>query len=145
MAHKGFFKPINPHKYKGKVTDIVYRSRWELKLMSRLDLNENVIEWNSEGIVIPYISPIDGRRHRYFMDFYVKKRNRDGSIEICLIEVKPKYQTVPPKVQNKATKRYLNEVKNWGVNSAKWDAAQNFCNAKGWKFYIFNEDHLGIK
>ena len=133
----------------GDPTNIIYRSGWELKLMSYLDGNNNVIRWSSEEVVILYKSPIDGRRHRYFPDFYVEQINTNDNIDKILIEVKPKYQTIPPVVQTtktkKPTKRYINEVKTWGVNQAKWIAAQEFCKDRGWKFQIMHEDHLGIK
>lgn len=149
MAHQGTFKPLNPQKYRGNTTNITYRSGWELKLMMTLDKHPDVLEWSSEEIVIPYRSPIDGKVHRYFPDFFVKKKNVDGKIEQVLIEVKPKHQTKPPLVQKtktqKPTKRYLNEVKTWGINEAKWKAAVNYCADRGWKFQIFTEDHLGIK
>jgi hypothetical protein len=145
MAYKGKFHPLNPGKYKGDATKIVYRSRWELVLMTRLDKSPNIIQWSSEEIVIPYRCPTDGRVHRYFVDFYVKKKSfPSGKIEEILIEVKPKSQTCPPKVQTKATKRYLTEVATWGKNSAKWEAATDYCMRRGWKFEIFTEDHLGI-
>lgn len=142
---KGRFQPKNPQKYAGDVTNIIYRSSWELKLLMHLDGHPDVLEYSSEEVVIPYRSPIDNKVHRYFVDFFVKKKNRDGKIESCLIEVKPKKQTVAPKVQNKATKRYITEVQTWGVNSAKWAAAREYCKDRGWNFYIFTEDHLGIK
>ncbi len=120
--HQNFFTPLNPQKYKGNPTNIIYRSSWELKLLRYLDSQPNILEYSSEETIIRYMSPVDNRVHRYFVDFYVKKRNKDGSIEECLIEVKPHCQTLPPAIQTKATKRYLTEVKTWGVNSAKWKA-----------------------
>lgn len=145
-GYKGFFSPSNPSKYKGDPTKIIYRSRWELIVMQKFDTNDSIIEWSSEEIRIPYISPIDNRRHTYFPDFYVKKRNySDGMIECLLIEVKPKAQTVPPKVQTgKPTRRYLTEVYTWGINSAKWAAAENYCASRGWKFMKLTEDDLNI-
>lgn len=145
MSNKGFFSPKNPQKYKGNPTNIVYRSGWELKLMIYLDDHPDVIEWASEEFAIPYISPIDGRKHRYFPDFWVKKRNRDGVIEVVVIEVKPKSQSVPPKKQTKKTKKYINEVVTWGINQAKWDAAEKFCRSRQWKFVKMTEKELGIK
>ena len=149
MAYQGRFKPKNPTKYVGDPTNIIYRSGWELKLMSYLDTHVNVLQWSSEEVVIPYKSPIDGRRHRYFPDFYLEQINTNGIKEKILIEVKPKYQTIPPVVQTtktkKPTKRYINEVKTWGINQAKWIAAEEFCKDRGWKFQIMHEDHLGIK
>ncbi len=147
--YQGRFKPRNPEKYKGDPTNIIYRSGWELKLMSYLDKHPHVTKWNSEEIVIPYRSPIDGKMHRYFPDFYVEQINKEKRKEKVLIEVKPYAQTRPPKVQNtkrnKPTKRYINEVKTWGINSAKWNAAEEFCKDKGYIFRIITENELGIK
>jgi hypothetical protein len=117
MAYKGFFKPKNPKKYKGDPTNIVYRSRWESFFMSKLDLNDNVITWASEELAIPYRSPLDGRIHRYFPDFYVKSRNPDGSISELLIEIKPFKETIEPK-QNKNRNRYLTEVKTYVIKTS---------------------------
>lgn len=144
-TYKGIFKPKNPDKYKGDPTNIIYRSRWELKLMMYLDNHPDVKQWASEELVIPYRSPIDGKVHRYFPDFWVRKINRQGKEEVDVIEVKPKYQTVEPKAQKNLTKKYLYEVQTWGVNKSKWIAAEKFCRERGWKFSIMTEHELGIK
>jgi hypothetical protein len=144
MAYKGFFKPKNPKKYKGDPTNIVYRSRWESFFMSKLDLNDNVITWASEELAIPYRSPLDGRIHRYFPDFYVKSRNPDGSISELLIEIKPFKETIEPK-QNKNRNRYLTEVKTYVINKNKWHYARAFCEKRGWSFIIVTEKDLGLK
>ena len=146
--HKGRFKPQHPEKYVGDATKIIYRSWWEFKLMSYCDKHSSIIEWSSEEVIVPYRSPIDGRMHRYFPDFVVQQKSKDGTIEVVMIEVKPKNQTKPPKIPDKnasKNKRFLNEVKTWGVNSAKWEAAEAYCKQRGWRFTIFTEDHLGIK
>ena len=39
----------------------------------------------------------------------------------------------------------MNEVYTWGVNQAKWKAAQDFCDDRLWEFKIFTEKELGIK
>lgn len=149
MAYKGFFRPRNPEKYKGDPTNIVYRSRWELMCMMRYDEHPDVIEWGSEEISIPYISPLDNRIHRYYPDFFVKKRDPDGNIVYDLVEVKPFKETQPPVIQegNKAkrNRRYINEVMKWGVNSAKWKAAENYCADRGWNFIKITERELGLK
>ena len=144
MAYKGRFRPKNPKKYIGDPTNIIYRSRWELKLMSYLDNHPHVLQWGSEEIIVPYKSPIDGRYHRYFPDFLVKRINKSGSKETILIEVKPEYQTMPPEKKSRVTKRYLTEVQTWGVNQAKWKAAEEFCKDRGWKWQIMTEKHLGV-
>lgn len=142
MARSGKFRCKNPKKYKGDPTQIFWRSSWELRLMSYLDLHPHVIKWSSEEIIIPYKSPIDGRRHRYFPDFYVERINKQGLTEKILIEVKPAKETRPPEKQTRITKRYLREVKTWGVNQAKWIAAEEYCKDRGWRFEIFTEKEL---
>lgn len=144
-TYKGYFKPSNPEKYKGDPTNIIYRSSWELKFMSYCDKHNDILKWASEEIVIPYRSPIDGKLHRYFPDFWIKKINRQGKTDIVLIEVKPMSQTKEPKVQKKLTKKYLYEVQQWGVNKSKWIAANKYCKDRGWQFMIMTEKELGIK
>jgi len=149
--YQGKYKPKNPKKYIGDPTNIIYRSSWELKLMRFLDEHPDVVEWGSEVLVIPYRSPIDGKMHRYFTDFIVKQINKDRKKETIVIEVKPKSQTVAPDVSKKLTakgsisRRFLNEVKTWGVNQAKWKAAEEYCADRSWIFKLITEDQLGIK
>jgi hypothetical protein len=145
MTYKGYFRPKNVSKYKGEASNIIYRSRGELKLMMHLDDHPRVVTWGSEEVVIPYRSPIDGKVHRYFPDFIVTKLNNEGKKETVIIEVKPAAQTRPPAVQSKVTRRYITEVTTWGVNEAKWKAATEFCLNRGWQFQIFTEKELGIK
>ena len=146
MAYRGKYIPKNPQKYTGNLRNIVYRSLWERKFMVYCDTNSTVIEWGSEEIIIPYMSPWDGRMHRYFPDFYTKVRQHDGSIKKMIIEVKPKKQCQPPdKNPSKKTKRWLSEVKTWGVNSSKWKYAVEWCKDNGMEFKILTEDELGIR
>ena len=144
-SYKGIFRPKTPSKYKGDPTNIIFRSSWELQFMTYLDAHPDVLEWSSEEFCIPYKSPIDGRVHRYFPDFWIKRKNIHGTIETVVVEIKPHAQTIEPKVQQRKTKRYIREVVTWGVNSAKWQAAMEFCKRRDWKFQILNEYHLGIK
>ena len=144
-GYKGKFTPKNPKKYGGDPTNIVYRSLWERKVMVYLDDNPNVLEWRSEEVAIPYISPVDGRPHRYFPDFIVKVKKPDGNTKTMMLEVKPKVQTKEPKKGKKVTRAYINEVATWGVNQAKWHSAQEFCADRGWEFKLITETELGIK
>lgn len=112
--------------------------------MVHLDENPNVTEWANEEIIIPYLSPVDNRWHRYFPDFFVRVKNRIGVSEAMILEVKPKSQSIPPQKRSKITRRYINEVMTWGVNEAKWEAANNYCKERGWKFRVITEDDLGI-
>ena len=117
---KGRYIPRNIRKYRGDYKNIIYRSSWELKFMKYCDLNDSILEWGSEEVVIPYRSPLDNRIHRYFVDFYIKVEDMNGQIKKYLIEVKPKKQTKPPPKPKRQTKRYISEVteyaKNRGLN-----------------------------
>jgi hypothetical protein len=144
MAYSGLFKPKHPEKYVGDPTNIVYRSSWEVKVMSWLDNNDSIITWASEELYIPYISPVDNRWHRYFPDFLVKFRTKDNKLSTMMLEVKPKKQTAQPDPQKRKTKQFINEVKTWGVNQAKWKAASEYCLDRGWEFKLITEDHLGL-
>jgi hypothetical protein len=144
MAYSGLFKPKHPEKYVGDPTNIVYRSSWEAKVMSWLDNNDSIITWASEELFIPYISPVDNRWHRYFPDFLVKFRTKDNKLSTMMLEVKPKKQTAQPDPQKRKTKQFINEVKTWGVNQAKWKAASEYCLDRGWEFKLITEDHLGL-
>ena len=144
MAYKGKYQPSFPKKYRGNPSNIVYRSLWERKFCIYCDKNENILEWSSEEIALPYRSPLDNKIHRYFPDFYVKVRETNGSIKKMLIEIKPKKQCVEPKVQKKKTKGYIYEVKEYVRNQAKWEAAKEFCEDRQWEFKVITEDELRV-
>lgn len=143
-TYRGLFTPKNPQKYLGNVHQIVYRSSYELRFMKWCDLNENVLQWGSEEIVIPYTSPLDGKIHRYFVDFFIKIRNRDNNIKKYLIEVKPYRFTQEPVAPQRKTKKFISEVYQWAVNNAKWDAAKKIAKNNGWEFMLITEKDLGL-
>tara|TARA_B100000945_G_scaffold287914_1_gene259850 strand:+ start:1055 stop:1495 length:441 start_codon:yes stop_codon:yes gene_type:complete len=145
MSYKGKYKPKHPRKYKGDPTNIIYRSLWERKFMTYCDSSNNILEWCSEEIALPYRSPIDNRVHRYFPDFYIKVRESTGIIKKYIIEVKPKKQTLEPIPQKRKTKSYIYEVYEYAKNQAKWEAAREFCKDRKWEFKIITETELGIK
>lgn len=139
---QGFFKPLHPEKYRGDASNIVYRSGWEKRVMDWCDVNKNVLSWSSEEVIIPYKSPVDNRLHRYFVDFYVEALDTNGDKQIYLLEVKPAVQTKEPKKPGRRTKRYITEVMTYGVNQAKWKAAEDYCKHKGWTFKLITESDL---
>jgi hypothetical protein len=118
--------------------------------MVYLDNNPSVLKWGSEEIIIPYVSPVDNRVHRYFPDFYMKYRNSKGMIVEELIEVKPFSQCSPPNPKKKLTKtgrtskRYLKEVQTYMVNEAKWTQAMSYCKDRKWKWRILTEKDINI-
>jgi hypothetical protein len=112
--------------------------------MNWLDKNPDIISWASEEINIPYKSPVDGRWHRYFPDFLVKVRTKDGKLRTMMLEIKPKHQTKEPEKQKRITKKYINEVTTYGINQAKWKAAEEYCLDRSWEFKVLTEEHLGL-
>ncbi len=146
-THKGFFSPRNPDKYAGDLTQIVYRSGWEKKLMIFLDNNSSVLTWMSETTPIPYFSQVDGKMRRYFPDFYVKYKNRDGDIVTDIIEVKPFKETIPPKKTGgkNSRRRFINESITFQRNTDKWDAAKAFAAKHNMTFRKMTEYELGYK
>lgn len=107
-----------------------------------MDNNPSILRWGSEEVVIVYRSPVDGKKHRYYVDFVMEMKDKTGNIKTILIEVKPKKQTSPPKKPEKKTKTYLMESKTWAVNQAKWEAAKKVADSRGWEFHIITEDTL---
>ena len=144
MSYKGKYYPSYPRKYKGDPTNIIYRSLWERKFMVYCDKNDNILEWASEEIAIPYRSPIDNRVHRYFPDFYMKVKETNGRIKKYIIEVKPAKQTKPPVKPKRQTKRYISEAYEYAKNQAKWKMAREFCADRQWEFKVVTEKELGI-
>lgn len=138
MSYKGKYRPKKPEKYRGNTSAITYRSLWERQAFRWLDDNPDVLEWNSEGVVIPYRCKTDGKPHRYFMDLYIKFKTG----QVYLIEIKPEKQTQPPKQPKRQTKRYLKEVMTYAKNISKWEAATNYCGNRGWIFEIWTEKTL---
>ena len=144
MSYKGKYYPSYPRKYKGDPTNIIYRSLWERKFMVYCDKNDNILEWASEEIAIPYRSPVDNRVHRYFPDFYMKVKERGGKIKRYVIEVKPAKQTKPPAKPKRQTKGYIREAYEYAKNQAKWKMAREVCADRQWEFKVVTEKELGI-
>lgn len=110
------------------------------------DNSDNILEWGSEEVIIPYLSPWDGKIHRYFPDFYIKVKQSDGGLKKFIIEVKPKKQCKPPDSSPKRkTRKWFSEVKTWGINEAKWKSASEWCSNNDMEFKILTEDELGIR
>jgi hypothetical protein len=141
MAYRGTFIPKHPQKYAGDIHTITYRSLWERRFMKYCDETPGILKWSSEELIIGYISPVDGRPHRYFPDFLIEVNSTSGRRHF-LIEVKPKKQSMLPKVPKKKTRKYIAEVATFAVNQAKWQAAQEFCRKRGWTFLVLTEEHL---
>ena len=139
---QGVYKPVNIEKYIGKKLPI-FRSGWELKFFKWADCNENILKWGSENVIIPYLSPLDNKVHRYFVDNFIIFKDRNGNNNKFLIEIKPSKQTKRPvRSKKKKSSTMLYEQKTYVVNVAKWKAAQEWADKKGYKFLIVTEKEL---
>ena len=150
---KGIYTPVNESKwivtksFSSKKPEIVYRSGWEKLFCIFLDMNDNVVKANSEGMIVKYNNPVTGKISNYYLDFLME--TKDG--KIWLIEIKPKAQTMPPKPPRKnaknpqkAQQQYIKAVETYAINQAKWEATQKLCDEKGWNFKIITEKELGL-
>lgn len=142
---QGIYKPINTQKYRGY--DLPrFLSSWELKLFRWCDMNEDVVEWSSEGIAIPYLNPVTEKTSHYFPDVILKLKI-NGQIKKYLIEIKPFRQTQDPRNLDQTRKRkktIIYENLNYLKNIAKWEAARVWCKKHNYEFTILTEKELGI-
>lgn len=142
MAYSGAFRPKNSNKYKGEISKIHYRSNWEKFFMNYCDTNPKIISWSSEEVVIPYFSEADGKKRRYFMDFWLRYDNGQE----FYIEVKPYKETQPPSkpalLTASAKRKFMNEIYTFQVNTDKWKAAKRVADNRGIKFRVLTEHGL---
>lgn len=143
--HKRKYTPLFPEKYAGNPATIIMRSSWETRFAIWCDKNPNIIKWSSEETIVPYRCPTDGKVHRYFIDFKIQVKDKDGAYKIYLVEVKPAAQAVKPNYPGRNTKRYLTESLTYMKNQAKWEAASKYAKDRGWEFKVITEYELGLK
>lgn len=141
------FVPRNPHKYLGDVDNILIRSTWEKEAFTFCDNNIHVIGWLSEEIIIPYFKPVFGidgkiryKKANYYPDLYVEYVDKNGVLLKELIEIKPKKQTRASRAKKYSTNLYENIV--YAVNTAKWNAAEEWCKLRGISFKKVTEESL---
>ncbi len=139
---QGIFRPKHPEKYKGSLP-IVYRSSYELRFQKWADHNPNVLSWGSETIIVPYPNPLTGRVSRYFVDFNIIIRDKNGQLKKFLVEIKPHNQTIPP-IQTRNTRSLAKRQAEYIKNQAKWKAANEWSTKKGYDFVVLTEKHLGL-
>jgi hypothetical protein len=132
---QGSFTPKNPAKLIGNASP-VYRSSWELAMMTFLDSHPNVIQWASESIRIPYKNPLTGKNSQYVPDFLVLYQDKNGNQRAELVEVKPKKEAMLENAKSKRDQAFLM------VNQAKWQAAMVWCKKNGITFRLITEDDL---
>ena len=132
---QGVYEVVNKQKYVG-TKQPYYRSSWELAFMRMCDSHPNILKWASENIKIPYRNPVTGKHTNYVPDFMIHYIDKTGSEHVELIEIKPSTQTTLENSRNKK------EALTVAVNAAKWAAAQEWCQRKGIRFKVINEDQI---
>jgi hypothetical protein len=137
------FFPKNKNKYSGH-WPIVCRSSWENKFCQWCDLNTNVLSWGSESFVVPYLDPTkENSEHRYFVDFTMTIKQKDGTQQKFIAEIKPYAQTLMPRKTAKGSqKAYMDRLNTYLRNMAKWKAANAAASARGYKFLLITEKNL---
>lgn len=138
---QGIFIPKNGDKFLG--SKAIYRSSLELRFMKFCDVNENIIKWGSENVVVPYLNPLDGKIHRYFVDNFVMIKE-GNQVKKYLVEIKPSSQLSPPTTKYRRKSNLIYEQTMYITNQAKWEAARKFCDKKGYSFIILTEKHLTV-
>ena len=136
---QGIFRPKNPNKFIG--SKAIYRSGLELKFFRFCDDNKNVKRWGSENVIVPYMSPLDNRGHKYYVDNYIEILEGNKLVKY-LVEIKHSRETKPPKTKYRNRKHLLYEQKTFVTNQAKWQAAREYSKKRGYKFIILTEKEL---
>ena len=132
---KGKYAVINTFKYVG-TKDPTFRSSWELAFMRMCDNHPNITKWASENVKIPYMNPMSGKYSNYVPDFMIQYIDKDGKEHVEVIEIKPSNQTT---MENARTQGQQIQT---AINAAKWTAAQEWCQRKGIRFKVINEDQI---
>lgn len=141
---QGFYTPNYPEKYIGDITQIIFRSSWELRAFKWADNTPYIIEWSSEPFPIKYFDASTNKVRRYFPDLFLKIKDKDNNIKSYLVEIKPEKYTKPPKKGKKKTKTFLQETATYEKNLSKWTQAQQFCEKNNMIFKVLTEKELGI-
>lgn len=143
--YQGTFTPTNPDKWINK-DKISFRSSWECRFCNWLDQNPAVKKCGFEVVTIPYRFEIDGKIHKYTIDFYAEILNNNNVLDKYLIEIKPKHQSVEPimpkRKSAKSMKNFLYEAKQYIRNQNKWKYAEQYCKANGFNWKVLNENKL---
>ena len=132
---QGTYTVRNRQKYVGK-GEPRYRSGWEMTFMMFLDSNDNVVNWASEAVRIPYRNPLTGKQTMYVPDFLVTYKGPNNTLKAELIEIKPKKQSLIESKMSEQTAKIVAQ------NYAKWDAATKWARANGLMFRVITEQDI---
>jgi hypothetical protein len=132
---QGAYTVKNADKYVGRGFPR-YRSSWEWAFMNFCDSNENIIQWASEPVRIPYRHPLTGKMTMYVPDFIVTYRGPNNTTRAELIEIKPKGQSI---IEEKMKSRDRAVI---AINYAKWDVAYKWAKQHGLTFRVLTENDI---
>jgi hypothetical protein len=132
---QGAYQILNTAKYVGRGTPR-YRSGWELSFMRFCDTNENILQWASESIQIPYRHPLTGKQTIYVPDFLVVYRTKNSTVKAEVIEIKPEGQSMITEKQSGKERAIV------AINYAKWAAANVWCQRQGLTFRVITEKDM---
>jgi hypothetical protein len=132
---QGEFVVKNKAKYVGGRAPR-FRSGWEFTFMMFLDSNDNIVQWASEPVRIPYRNPLTGKMTTYVPDFIVTYKGANNTLKGELIEIKPKKQSLIESKQSQYDRAMV------AINYAKWDAATKWCKQQGLTFRVVTEDQI---
>ena len=132
---QGLYEVRNANKYMGNGKPR-FRSGWEMSFMTFCDNNDNIIQWASEPVRIPYRHPLTGKMTMYVPDFIVVYRGPNNTTKAELIEIKPRSQSVV-EGRMKDTQRAI-----VAVNHAKWASANAWARQNGMSFRVITESDI---
>lgn len=116
----------------GDADNIVYRSSWEREAFKWCDWEDIVLQWSSEEVHIPYSPPTGNKMRMYYPDLLIKLKGG----KMLLVEIKPESETKEPMPWEN---NYERKIEKFNVNAAKWTAAEEYAEEKGWEFQIWTE------
>jgi len=134
-GQKSTFTPKNKNKYIGDYP-VICRSSWERTMCQYFDTHPNVLFWASESLHIPYVNPFTKKIAKYYPDFLVIFKDKNGKQRKEIIEIKPKAQTVLESAKTNSDKAAL------ALNYYKWAAAGKFAKDNGMVFRVLTEDQI---
>jgi hypothetical protein len=133
---QGKYQVQNPTKYVGNKQP-TYRSSWEFVFMQFLDNNPSVLQWASEAVHVNYRNPLTGKNTIYVPDFLMVYVDANGKQHAEVIEVKPTKETSLQEA-GKSPRAQAAAI----LNMAKWEAARQWCRAKGLTFRVVTENQI---
>lgn len=144
---QGIYNPRNPQKCINiqKKKKIEFRSNLEFEYFYQVDNSYKIKQWGSEVLWIPYFNPVKKRVSQYWVDLIVWTE----AYGIIAIEIKPAKEIIaihenkkPKMTKRKKKETFIYEMQMFEINKAKWIAAKEYCNKRGWKFIQLSEKDI---